>query len=239
METGQRIGADYVVSGAVVKFGRDYNLTLRLHSTKDAKLLASTQAKSTRAVESLPAAAAAACRELLGELAHAATTEARPATGAKTEAANATAPPAAPAAAPPSKPAAAASPARAACARGELAACEKACAADDATACFLLGAHSELAWSVPYDPVQATTQYLRACESGVNDACAALGIAIGLGVDPDPRRAFQLFDHACTNGNVVGCENLQAVYTAGLGTEASELRASEAEAKASHAADPW
>ena len=44
VETGRRLGADYVVSGRISKVGSRLALTLRLHSTSEARLLRSAEA---------------------------------------------------------------------------------------------------------------------------------------------------------------------------------------------------
>jgi hypothetical protein len=65
VDTGRRIGADEIVSGEIQKLGTLYKLSLRLHDTREGRLLASTQA-SGKSVEELDANAQAAAAELLG-----------------------------------------------------------------------------------------------------------------------------------------------------------------------------
>ena len=67
VDTGQRIGADYVVTGQVAKFGQVFNITLRLHSTQSARLLSSTQFSASR-LEALPQALPKPARELFAPL---------------------------------------------------------------------------------------------------------------------------------------------------------------------------
>src|SRR5438477_2178237 len=56
VDTGRRIGADEIVSGELQKVGARYKLTLRLHDTREGRLLASTQA-SGMTIEELDDAA--------------------------------------------------------------------------------------------------------------------------------------------------------------------------------------
>ncbi len=64
VDTGRRIGADQIVSGEIQKLGTLYKLSLRLHDTREGRLLASTQA-SGKTVEELDASAQRAAEELL------------------------------------------------------------------------------------------------------------------------------------------------------------------------------
>jgi hypothetical protein len=64
VDTGRRIGADQIVSGEIQKLGTLYKLSLRLHDTREGRLLASTQA-SGKTIEELDAAAQQAAAELL------------------------------------------------------------------------------------------------------------------------------------------------------------------------------
>ena len=76
VETGRSIGADYVVNGRVVRFGKSLNVTLRLHSTHDGKLMSSAQSPRVGQIEDLPKAVAEACSRLFYRLTH--TTEQGP-----------------------------------------------------------------------------------------------------------------------------------------------------------------
>ena len=64
VDTGRRIGADAVVSGEVLKFGARYKLSLRLHETRDGRLLAAGVASGTT-LEELDAEVQARASELL------------------------------------------------------------------------------------------------------------------------------------------------------------------------------
>jgi hypothetical protein len=65
VDTGRRIGADAIVSGEIQKLGSLFKLTLRLHDTREGRLLASTQA-SGKTIEELDTAAQRAAAELFG-----------------------------------------------------------------------------------------------------------------------------------------------------------------------------
>ena len=68
VDTGRRVGADYVISGDVLKFGSHYKLNMRLHDTHEGKLLQGAVAQGKNADE-LDANTAAAVRKLLAPVA--------------------------------------------------------------------------------------------------------------------------------------------------------------------------
>ena len=47
VDTGRRIGADLIVSGVIQKIGTHYKITLRLHETKEGRLLGSAVASGS------------------------------------------------------------------------------------------------------------------------------------------------------------------------------------------------
>src|SRR5437868_10662044 len=49
VDTGRRLGADYVVSGEIYKIGASLRLTLRLHDTRGGNLLPTAQSEGTDA----------------------------------------------------------------------------------------------------------------------------------------------------------------------------------------------
>ena len=67
VETGRRIGADYVASGMLVRIGTTFHLTLKLHETRGANLLATAKA-SGKTVDELDASTASAARVLFATL---------------------------------------------------------------------------------------------------------------------------------------------------------------------------
>ncbi|HUJ26011.1 MAG TPA: DUF2380 domain-containing protein [Myxococcales bacterium] len=64
VDTGRRIGADLIVSGEIQKVGTKYKLTLRLHDTRQGRLLASSQA-SGATIDELDGDAQRAAAELM------------------------------------------------------------------------------------------------------------------------------------------------------------------------------
>jgi hypothetical protein len=68
VETGRRLSADLVVSGDLLRFGSGYRLVLRLHDTREGRLLAGTLA-SGDTLDELDKSAKAAMNDLLGGLA--------------------------------------------------------------------------------------------------------------------------------------------------------------------------
>src|SRR5438105_8789327 len=64
VDTGRRIGADEVVSGEIQKLGSLYKMSLRLHDTREGKLLSSAIA-SGKSVEELDVSVQKAAEELL------------------------------------------------------------------------------------------------------------------------------------------------------------------------------
>ena len=65
VDTGRRLGAELVVSGDLLKFGSNYKLDLRLHDTRNGRLLAGAQA-SGKTADELDAALAPAVAKLFG-----------------------------------------------------------------------------------------------------------------------------------------------------------------------------
>ena len=64
VDTGRRIGADEVVSGEIQKLGSLYKMSLRLHDTREGKLLSSAIA-SGKSVEELDVSVQKAAEDLL------------------------------------------------------------------------------------------------------------------------------------------------------------------------------
>ena len=67
VDTGRRIGADYVISGDLLRIGTSYKLNLRLHETSGGELLNGAVA-SGKSVDELDAATPPAVQELLAPL---------------------------------------------------------------------------------------------------------------------------------------------------------------------------
>jgi len=67
VDTGRRIGADLVVSGEVLRFGESYKLDLKLHQTRDGRLLAGAIA-SGKSIDELDAGTASAVAQLTAPL---------------------------------------------------------------------------------------------------------------------------------------------------------------------------
>ena len=70
VETGRLVNADAVISGDLLKVGSRFKLSLRLHETRDGRLLA-TSAASGKTVDELDENAPAAVLELLAGIANA------------------------------------------------------------------------------------------------------------------------------------------------------------------------
>lgn len=64
VDTGRRIGADAVVSGEILKVGSRYKLSLKLHETKEGRLL-STAVASGKSIDELDEAAQVAAADLI------------------------------------------------------------------------------------------------------------------------------------------------------------------------------
>jgi TPR repeat protein len=64
---------------------------------------------------------------------------------------------------------------------------------------------------VPEDPEYAVQLFGKACDDGESLACVSLGYmyANGEGVNPDKRRAQQLFSSACAHADEIGCQAKQ------------------------------
>jgi hypothetical protein len=71
VETGRRLGAELVVSGDLLRIGKLFKLDLRMHDTREARLVAGAQA-SGESIEALDAAVAPAVKRLFEPLSAAA-----------------------------------------------------------------------------------------------------------------------------------------------------------------------
>lgn len=67
IDTGRRLGADFVVSGELLRVGTSYKLDLRLHETRDGQLVGGVTA-SGKTVDELDASTGAIVGELLSPL---------------------------------------------------------------------------------------------------------------------------------------------------------------------------
>ncbi len=67
VETGRRIGADLVVSGELLRFGSSFKLDLKLHETREGRLIAGGIA-SGKTIDELDAGTGAAVAQLIGPL---------------------------------------------------------------------------------------------------------------------------------------------------------------------------
>lgn len=63
VETGRRVGADYIVSGEIQKLGTQFKISLRLHATKEGKLV-SSEIGGGSSIDELDKAASKAANEL-------------------------------------------------------------------------------------------------------------------------------------------------------------------------------
>lgn len=64
VDTGRRIGADAVISGEILKVGTHYKISLKLHETREGRLLSTTVA-SGKTIDELDESAQAAAEKLL------------------------------------------------------------------------------------------------------------------------------------------------------------------------------
>src|SRR5205807_9343404 len=67
VDTGRRIGADLVVSGELLRFGSQYKLNMKLHDTRDGRLI-STAIASGASVDALDDAATKAADDLVAPI---------------------------------------------------------------------------------------------------------------------------------------------------------------------------
>jgi TPR repeat protein len=240
VDTARRLGADYVVSGEIVRVGARLKLDLRLHAARDGTLLAGAQASGDSA-EKLDDGASAAVQKLLEPLQ-------REGAGASTRPAGAL---------PPAKlPAAAALPNPPECASGRectrlalysqtgdgvakdyrvaLALYARGCDLGDGAGCRQAGRLLLRGLGAQRDAALAAAYEEKACDAGTAAGCNDLGALHdeGRGVARDPARAFELFRLACASGYELGCANLGRAWEEGRGTRTDPSRALEAYLKA-------
>lgn len=104
------------------------------------------------------------------------------------------------------------------------------CERGDALSCFRLG---WLAWSrseTPAERAAAIAIYERACEAGVGDACAYLGVALTGADQRDAQR--QAFGRACELQSATGCAHLAYDHASGNGVPRDEALATTLYVKA-------
>ena len=236
VDTGRRIGADYVVSGELRKVGTSFHLSLRIHDTRSGDLLAGAMA-SGKSVDELDSSTAQAVHELLAPL-RAGAQPAPPVVAERTT----------PATVPPAPAKAASVPAKAAPAPATAAAApfEKECDAGDPRACVRAGLSMDRSAK---DPARAVAFYRRACDAGEQAGCHDLAVhqhdngllrkacdagaaasctQLGLALDQgDPAAAAALYQRACDRGDAAGCSDLAVDLRRGLGVAKDEARADQ------------
>ena len=96
---------------------------------------------------------------------------------------------------------------------------QKACDADDAWGCWLLG-HALASDRQPADDTKVSGLMKKACDAGDADACVAFGTAYRdgrYGIARDPSVAFERYQHACELGGRAGCLAVAVATLAGQG----------------------
>lgn len=89
---------------------------------------------------------------------------------------------------------------------------DKACDGGDGKSC----AHLGLLYEQDGNDVYAAIYYQKACDANEADVCSDLGIMYlnGKGVNVDEKKAYQLFQKACSLGDESGCKNYEAMKNA-------------------------
>src|SRR5687767_8776010 len=107
-----------------------------------------------------------------------------------------------------------------------------ACASGDSAACNAFALKLQKGEYVLRDPALAATLFERACEGGIGDGCASLGIMYqggagqrGAGVKRDSARAVSLFQQGCERGGMDACTRLGVLYRRGTGVPRDAARA--------------
>jgi len=230
VDTGRLLGADLVISGELLKFGTHYKLDLRLHDTREGRLLAGAHA-SGRSADELDEEVSAALNKLMAPLA-----AQRPPPAAPSNA------PAAPTASP--APATAAAPVyssgsgsgpvgvpvspippgpfvpasadeilgikcQSSTACFELKACQadrKKCGQGGIGFGYLQGA-----WDMPKDQRLGVGGYFMSCDAGNGLDCWFLAIKFdqGDGIPADKKRAMALHRRGCELGEVHACTSFR------------------------------
>jgi TPR repeat protein/TolB-like protein len=240
VETGRLLGADWIVSGDLLRVGTRLKLDLRLHETRGGLLLSAAQAGGA-GVEQLDDATPGAVKKLLEPLARRAAD--KPAAAHESAVQR---PPAAvhlrlpPARLPdelvgvPAPHCASAAECRElgrrhAFGRGAskdlrvaLSLFARACDLGDAEGCTSAGWNVERGGpGVRPDPLLAAAFDQKGCDAGDGRGCSNLGVLYdrGRGVAADPRRARELYRVACARRHAHGCTNLGRALEAGKGGE--------------------
>ena len=118
----------------------------------------------------------------------------------------------------------------------------KACAAQHATGCWILGISYSEGEGVPApDKAKAAALYGRACRGGEWRACNALGWAYehGNGVPKDMTQANGYYREGCDHDEGQACTNLANDYYTGDGLTIDKLRAASLYEKACNKSERW
>ena len=67
VETGRNVGADYILTGKIIKFGRTFKVSMKLYETQGGSLVAGERASAMN-LEALEAPVLAAARRMLGRI---------------------------------------------------------------------------------------------------------------------------------------------------------------------------
>lgn len=104
---------------------------------------------------------------------------------------------------------------------------DKACAGEDAQACYMLGAINLLSLAGKQDHPTAIRHFSQSCDLGYATACNVLGDArrFGVGTARDRLRAAEAYELGCARASAVGCASLADLLTSGDGVDRDVSRA--------------
>ena len=227
VEIGQKLDADFVVSGDLRKLAGAFRLTLKLYDVQNGKLLASEEAAGEKS------------KQLLADLDRASADLFAP-----LRALAAAVPVAAPAAAEPVRAPAAAEGGCASaeeCHRKALAPYQasqwevafppsaRGCELGDELLCIWTGFMLTNGKGTAPDPVRANKLFRKACAAGNREGCfrVAINLDNGRGEAKDEAKAAQLFAKACDLGHADACRNLAFDHRNGRGVAKDLPRANQ------------
>ena len=193
VETGRKIGADWVVSGEIVAYGTQLKLTLKLHNTASGSLT-DLQRASAASVDALETEVERAARRLFASLAP-----------------PALAPAAAQAGPTPTHPVDA-------CTAFEVDPCARQCDRGDGRSCSALAFMYEMGEGVGQSADKARALYERACQLGTTVACTHRArLSAQRPARIDAAAASTALDDLCRQGDGRACARLGHQFETGQG----------------------
>ena len=196
VETGRKVGADWVVSGEIVAYGTQLKVTLKLHRTANGSLKDLQRASAT-SVDALETEVEGAAQRLFNSLV--------PGNGASQAAARKPVPKVSP-------------PSAEACAAFDVQPCARQCDGGDGRSCSALAFMYEMGEGVARSSERARALYERACRLGTAVACThGARLSVPRATPASTKGTSLDLDDRCRQGDGRACARLGHLFETGRG----------------------